>query len=214
MRSFCTEISRNRMPGGELSEAQRIYILAQAEAGCGTTEIAARLSCSRRAVSNVIHRWETEGTYIKRDRIGRPPKLTSRDRRQLLRVVKRDPRIEYSALYREANLWDSNTSRSTISRATIQRVLAQIDYHKFRAKRRPFITNIAAKKRLLFAQRWRNFTWGGQTILKFSDECSIARGSGHNATWVWRLPEQKWSHKMIEAVPTGRQPARMVWAAI
>ncbi|USP82205.1 hypothetical protein yc1106_09479 [Curvularia clavata] len=43
---------------------------------------------------------------------------------------------------------------------------------------------------------------------------SIARGSGHNTTWVWRLPSQKWSHKMIEAVPTGQQPARMVWASI
>lgn len=56
--------------------------------------------------------------------------------------------------------------------------------------------------------------WDGDTILKFSDECSIARGSGHNTTWVWRLPSQKWSHKMIEAVPTGRQPACMVWASI
>ena len=214
MRPFCTEISRNRVVGGELSEAQRIYILAQAEAGCGAIEIATRLSCSRRAVLNVIHRWETEGSYARHDRTGRPPILTSRDRRQLLRIVKKNPQIEYSALYREASLWDSNAGRPTISRATIQRGLAQMDYHKFRAKRRPFITWIVARKRLLFARRWRDFIWDGQTVVKFSDECSIARGSGHNTTWVWRLPGQKWSHKMIEAVPTGRQPARMVWAAI
>jgi len=50
--------------------------------------------------------------------------------------------------------------------------------------------------------------------LKFSDDCSIARGSGHITTWVWRLAEQKWSRETKEAVPTGRQPARMVWAAI
>lgn len=114
--------------------------------------------------------------------MGRPPKLTRRDHRQLLRVVKKDPKIEYSALYREANLWDSATGRPAVSRATIQRALAQMDYHKFRAKRRPLITRIVAKKRLLFTRCWRNFMWGGDTILKFSDKCSIARGSGHNTT--------------------------------
>ncbi|KAJ6276533.1 hypothetical protein J3E71DRAFT_187219, partial [Bipolaris maydis] len=71
-------------------------------------------------LSNVIHRWETKGTYTKRDRIGRLSELTSRDYRQLLRVVERDLTIGYSALYREANLWDSNASRSTVARATIQ----------------------------------------------------------------------------------------------
>ncbi|EMD58178.1 hypothetical protein COCSADRAFT_104551, partial [Bipolaris sorokiniana ND90Pr] len=98
MRSFCAEISRNRMPGSELSDAQRIYILAQAEGGCSTSEIATRLSCTRRAVNKIIHQWDTEGTYTKHDRMGRPPKLTSRDHRQLLRAVKKDPKIEYRAL--------------------------------------------------------------------------------------------------------------------
>lgn len=128
------------MPGGELSDAQRIYILAQAEGGCSTSEIATRLNCTRRAVNKIIHQWDTEGIYTKHDRIGRPPKLIYRDHRQLLRVIKKDPKIEYSALYREANLWDSASGRSTVSRATIQRVLARMDYHKFRAKRRPLVT--------------------------------------------------------------------------
>ncbi|KAJ6279024.1 hypothetical protein J3E71DRAFT_363605 [Bipolaris maydis] len=93
MASFSTKISNNRMPNGELSEAQR-----------------------------------------------RPPKLTSRDYHRLLRIVKRELKIEYSAL----------------------------GYYKFRSKRRPFISSPIAKIR------------HDNTIVKFSDECSIARRSSRN----------------------------------
>ena len=104
------------MPNGELSEAQRIFILAQAEGGCGTAEIADALGCSRRAIQKVIHRWKTDSTTTRRDRMGRPPKLTSRDHRRLLRIVKREPKIEYSALVREAGFWDTQHDQPTISR--------------------------------------------------------------------------------------------------
>ena len=202
------------MPNGELSEAQRIFILAQAEGGCGTAEIADALGCSRRAIQKVIHRWKTDSTTTRRDRMGRPPKLTSRDHRRLLRIVKREPKIEYSALVREAGFWDTQHDQPTISQSTIQRVLDEEGYHKFRSKRRPFISSPVAKIRHEFAQRWCNFSWDGDTVVKFSDECSIARGSGRNTQWVWRLPAQKWSKEMIEPVSTRRQPARMVWGAI
>ena len=104
MRPFAPEISRDRVRKGELSELQRVYILAQAEGGCKTSEIARSLGCSQRAVQKVIHRWETEGTYTKRDRIGRPSKITCRQHRRLLRVIKNSPKIEYSALYHESGL--------------------------------------------------------------------------------------------------------------
>ena len=45
MRSFGAEISGNRMPGGELSDAQRVFALAQLEASVTTKEIAATLGC-------------------------------------------------------------------------------------------------------------------------------------------------------------------------
>jgi transposase len=124
MRPFAIEISRSRMPGGELSEAQRIYVLAQAQGGCSTREIANRLGCTGRAVQKILHRWETDSTYTTHTRMGRPPILTSRDHRLLLWVIKRYPKIEYNALFREAGLWNSHTDLPTVSRSTIQRSLA------------------------------------------------------------------------------------------
>lgn len=67
--------------------------------------------------------------------------------------------------------------------------------------------------RLQLVERLEEWDWEKEP-LTFSDECSVARGSGHSTEWVWRLPSQKWSHEMVEEVPTGQQPARMVWGAI
>jgi hypothetical protein len=47
--SFGTEILGNQMRGNELSEPQRVYILAQTDAGVPTREIADALSCLQRA---------------------------------------------------------------------------------------------------------------------------------------------------------------------
>jgi transposase len=131
MRSFGTEISANRMRGGELSEAQRIYILAQVEAGAGTAEIADALGCSQRCVQKTIQRWETTSSTTTRERTGRPPILSSRDHRRLLRITKKNPRIEYRKLLEEAGMWDAHQNHPDVSRRTIQRALQEEGYRKF-----------------------------------------------------------------------------------
>jgi hypothetical protein len=46
------------MPGGELSEAQRVYCLAQFDAGVESKEIAAALGCSTRCIQKNDHSME------------------------------------------------------------------------------------------------------------------------------------------------------------
>lgn len=58
-------------------------------------------------IQKVIQRWESEGTYVKRNRIGHPPKITRRQHLRLLLAIKKDPEIEYSALYRDSGLRDT-----------------------------------------------------------------------------------------------------------
>ena len=201
------------MPGGELTEAQRIYCLAQVDAGARTSEIAANLGCSQRCVQKTIARWKDTSSNTTKARDGRPPVLTRRDHRRLLRIAKKNPQIEYRKLMDEAGLWDSNQAIPQVSRRTVQRAMAAEGYRKWRAKRRPKINAGTARLRRRLAADWQGFDWGRRWF-KFSDECSVARGSGHNTTWVWRLPEDKWSHEMVEEVATSQQPARMIWASI
>jgi transposase len=123
MRAFGTEISGNRRPGGELSTQQRDYVLAQTEAGARTKEIADTLGCSQRCVQKTIQRWEATGSNELRPRLGRTPVLTRRDRRLLLRLAKKSPKIEYCKLLEEAGMWPASQDHPNVSCYTVQRLL-------------------------------------------------------------------------------------------
>ena len=138
------------MPRGKLSEAQRVYILAQANANVLTREISKTLSCTQRAVQKIIARWKSTTYYTRNDRIGRLPILTSRDYCQLLIIVKRDPTIEYSTLRTAAGL-DGDKTTPPVSFRTIARALASTNYSKYRAARRPKINANTAKFRYNWA---------------------------------------------------------------
>ena len=86
-------------------------------------------------------------------------------------------------------------------------------YHKLRSRNRPKVNKDTARQRLDVADEWTGVDFGRYTI-RLSDECSVARGSGHNTPWVWRVREDRWSHEMVEEVTTAHQPARMVWASV
>jgi len=90
-RSFGTEISGNRRPGAELSDAQRAGILSAMEAGEEKTEIAARYRVSRRVIYKTIDRWNNHHTLKSLPGPGQPEKLTRRQKRLLLQIVYRNP---------------------------------------------------------------------------------------------------------------------------
>jgi transposase len=97
-RLFGTEISGNRRLGAELSDIQRAGILSAVEAGEEKTKIAARYRVTRRVIYNTIDRWNNHHTLKSLPRPRRPEKLTQRQKRLLLRIIRRNPRIDYTAL--------------------------------------------------------------------------------------------------------------------
>ncbi len=201
------------MRGGELSERERGYVLGALDHGASTRTAAASLNCSQSCVKDTTKRFTTTHKTASRPRIGRPPVLTRREHRLLARIVKKHPKIQFVPLMKEAGYWDYKAAKPTISTTTIRKALEQEELYHFRTKRRPKITKATARLRLKLVNRLLDWNFKRQP-LTFSDECSVERGSGHNTGWVWRLPSQKWDHKMINEIPTGKQPARMVWGAI
>ena len=75
-RSFGTQISGNRRPGTELSEAARAGIIAESEAGVSKPEIAKEYRVNRSTVYDTINRWKNHHTLESLPRPGQPKKLT------------------------------------------------------------------------------------------------------------------------------------------
>ncbi len=201
------------MRGAQLSDAQRNYAMGQLDAGVKTKEVAETLRCQQRTIQKLKLHCNNTNNASATTRTGRPPVLNRRDFRRLSRIVKKYQKIEYRALMKEAGLWDEEKSKGKVCAATIRHAIEEEGLRHWRAKRTPRITKKTAGLRLKLVERWSNFSWETTPVI-LTDECMVRRGDGHNPAWVWGLPGRKWDHDMVDEALTGKQPGRMVWAAI
>jgi len=114
-------------------------------------------------------------------RSDRPTLISSIDERNILRLIRVDPRLRYLEI-REALL-------STYSDDTLLRLLKRHGITNWRAKRRPLLTPDVAKKRLKWAKDHVNWASDEWRACIWSDECSLERGAGGGRVWVFRTPK-------------------------
>jgi transposase len=141
-------------------------------------------------------------------RIGGPKKLTDREERAVLRIAWKDPKISYKDLLQQARL-------TLKQRHTVYRVLKEHGITKWRSKQRPFLTILAAKIRLEWADNiYLMLSWESHLPdnICWSDECSIYQQGGLTKTWSFGTPERKWDRECIDPVKRERGPHVMVWA--
>jgi hypothetical protein len=110
-------------------------------------------------------------------RSGRPKIITPREEHTIYREARKMPKITYQKLVGEAGLDSPTHHRKAPSRSTIYRVLKKRGLTNRVAAVRPKLKPEHIVLRRQFERKHRNFRWHQQTV-KFSDECSIERGSG------------------------------------
>lgn len=64
-----------------------------------------------------------------------------------------------------------------------------------------------------FAKEYKDFDWEATTV-KFTDKCSVQRGSGQQAEWCFRYSDKKYHPDMIIEVEKSNKMSQMVWGAI
>ena len=97
-RLFGTQISGNRRPRTELSEATRAGIIAVSEAGALKPEIAAEYRVNWLTVYDTVNQWKNHHTLKSLLRPRQPKKLTQHQKRLLIQIVCRNPRVNYTTL--------------------------------------------------------------------------------------------------------------------
>lgn len=211
LRKFGTIISGNRRQNDELSSEQRAAIASRVASGETKSAVAREFKCSRGAVRRAVDRWITNQTFNSLPRTGRPQKLTHRERRYIIRLVRRRPKIAYKALVSEID--------TKVSHRTIRRVLRQHNLRKWRSMKRIKLTKEGAKERLSFAKFW--LSPGHSERLKqllkasFSDECTVQNSTNNPIAWVFRHPSEKWRPDFVNLKGHGKADISiMLWAMI
>jgi len=137
---------------------------------------------------------------------GRRKIIDTRTCRRLVRESKKARHLPLSELRNEV--------APHASVKTIKRALASVDIKKSRARKRAFLKDEHAIKRLAWAKEYKNWIKKDFEEVICSDECMVEKSKDPKGIWVFRTPEEKWHKDCIQGVTKGPVIKLMVWACI
>lgn len=179
-RQFGREIFLNVRRGPNISSDYCLRIISKRQCGWSVKDLAAEFKRSESAIKYTIKTYATRAKTQERPRSGRPPIISKRQKKLLWRTVRAQPKIQYKELKKVMQVALSDgTLLPPSSRSTLYRELRNVGLTNWRCKKRPKITHANALARLRWCRDFRNFQWHRSTP-KFSDECSIQKGIGHD----------------------------------
>ncbi|GFW57378.1 transposable element Tcb1 transposase [Trichonephila clavipes] len=105
-------------------------------------------------VRSVVKKFNETGSTENKVRSGRPGIFSARDKRSIIKEVKKNPKISALQLAKDV----ANTSHKTFSVQTIRNVLHEESYYGKAARNKPFISERIRRMRLDFAKSHVNLS--------------------------------------------------------
>jgi transposase len=140
------KLTAGRQPGQELSPAARAAIAGAVAAGASKSAVAHAFQIDRKTIRRTLQRFESSTNFESKPRTGRPNVLTRREKRYIIQLAKRRPRLTTQLL--------TDTLDTRVSRSTVRRVLRQHRMRKWRAQKRIPLTKAVAMDRYVFSCFW------------------------------------------------------------
>lgn len=186
----------------EYSEATRGAIIALKLDGNSYREISQKLRVSSSSAQETVARFKRHKRIKSRPRSGRPPAISTRTRRRIVRTL-RDYRDEpYKAIADRIG---------SVSWRQVQTIAHKEGYRRRVAVRKPYINEPTRKKRLGWAESNQKTNWNS---LVWTDEVIIETGERPTHPRVTRKPDEAYLPECV--VPTfrsGRQSIAL-WGCI
>ena len=114
---------------------------------------------------------------------GRPKIIDTRTHYPLVRESKKGRRLPLSEL--------RNEGAPHASVKTIKWALASVNIKKGRARKRLFLKDEHAVKRLAWAKKYKDWTQEDFEGVIFNGECMVEMSKDPKGIWVFRTPEEK-----------------------
>jgi transposase len=179
-RQFGQELDQNVRRRRNISPATRDRCIGMLQGGMTVQEVATAIQRSERAIRDLRLKYRQTGSVQDKPRSGRLPVLSKQQKKIIYRKVRAAPKIKYSQLAKEAIFVNAGgTPSKPPSRSTLYRALKRRGLTNYKARKRPKFTRAHALLRLKFAHKYRHFAWV-RRMLKFSDKCSVQKGSSAN----------------------------------
>ena len=139
-------LTADRQKDQELSLVARAAICSAVACGTSRVAVARAFGVSPGTVTKTVDRFRSSSSFKSGPRTRRPRALTRRDRRYIVQLAKRDPRLTHKQLLRVIG------RKASVS--TVRRALREQRYRKWKAAKRIPLSIEAAKARYDFARHW------------------------------------------------------------
>ena len=102
---------------------------------------------------------------------------------------------------------------NVVKERSIRGLLNEMGRRKWKQLKRPEILEIHAQKRLAWAHPYAHFSPQDWACVRWSDECTVERGSGSETIWTFRRPSEQLKERDVSTYRTGKAVKQMFWAA-
>jgi Transposase and inactivated derivatives len=140
----------SRPKGKETTVSERKLILRLFKQNKSYGEISKLIGRSRSTIQYIIKHCEKENMLESSRRSGRPEKLTEREKRKVMKLVRSNPHISAPAIVSELK----QMFNIDVHPDTVRRTIHQHGYHSRTARKKPYISAANRQKRIEFAQQY------------------------------------------------------------
>lgn len=174
------------------------------------SEIAKIVSRSRSTIQKVIQRYKNENRVENAARSGRPPKLSNKDKRRIVRMVKQNPFKSARKIADDLN----NLKTIQVHSETVRRAIVETGLSSRTPRKKPFISATNKKKRIGFAKEYIHWSTESWSKVLFSDESKFCIFGSNGRLRVWRKTGDAFNPKhTIKTVKHGGG-GLMVWGCM
>uniref|UniRef100_A0A3Q2PWK9 Tc1-like transposase DDE domain-containing protein n=1 Tax=Fundulus heteroclitus TaxID=8078 RepID=A0A3Q2PWK9_FUNHE len=153
----------------QLSNDRKTKIVQHSHSGEGYKKLSQRFKLSVSTVRNIVRKWKTTGTVLVKPRSGRPRKISERQRRSMVRMVKDNPQTTSTDLQHHLA-----ADGVTVHRSTIQRTLHQERLYGRVMRQKPFLQARHKQSHLRYAKVhldkpasfWNKVLWTDETMIE------------------------------------------------
>lgn len=192
------------MPKGtELTEFEKGRIIGMHDLGVKPNHIATKIGCSPHTITHFLKRYKERGSFENAPRSGRPPKMTNIEKQLLINETIKNRKAPLHKIIEGSGI--------NISETTARRVLHANGIYGHIAAKKPLLNPEQVSTRLLWCQKYKEWTNNDWKYVVFSDESSIETGSCSRRNFVWREKGERFNPLNTKLTQRNGRKSIMVW---
>ena len=191
-------------------QEKRAQVTALKNQGISNQEIAVATGLSVRGIQKIFKTVKQTNSFKDRPRQGRPPKLTDRNKRATIRILKKNEASTATAISKVLK----TSHKIQVSRQTVARALKSFGYACRIKKKKPKLTEKHKKVRLAFAKKYESWTTDDWKNVIWSDESKFNLLNSDGKEYFWTDRPEELTEEGISPTLKFGGGGIMVWSCL